>query len=69
MGPTTAGDNLHISLSPDSEEEGLRIFNGLSGGGQVTMPYEKTFWGATFGTFTDKYGIQWMINYEHPQEA
>lgn len=31
------------------------------------MPLEKTFWNATFGMLTDKYGIQWMINYEHPQ--
>jgi PhnB protein len=40
------------------------LFNGLSAGGVITMPLEKSFWGSFFGMFNDKYGIQWMINYE-----
>ncbi len=57
------GNHNYISLAPDSREEGERIFNGLSAGGKIEMNYEKTFWGAYFGSFEDKYGIGWMINY------
>ncbi|MBK8989189.1 MAG: VOC family protein [Chloroflexi bacterium] len=61
------GDVFSISIAPASEEEALRIFNELSAGGEVTMPLEKTFWNALFGTLTDKFGIQWMVNYEYGQ--
>ena len=68
MGGTTFGDSVHISISPDSAEDGRRIFDGLSAGGQVTMPYERQFWGADYGMFTDKYGIHWMVNYDASTE-
>ncbi|MGV8815916.1 MAG: VOC family protein [Gelidibacter sp.] len=58
------GNNFSISISPDSKEEADKIFKGLSAGGKVTMPMADTFWGAYFGMFTDKYGINWMVNYE-----
>ncbi len=32
------------------------------------MPLEKTFWGAYFGIVKDKFGIQWMINYDYPNK-
>jgi PhnB protein len=67
MGPTTQGDNVHVSVDPDSEEDAKRIFEHLSEGGTITMPYEKTFWGAYFGMCTDKFGINWMVNYEIDQ--
>ena len=57
------GNHNYISLAPDSMEDGERIFKGLSAGGKVEMNYEKTFWGAYFGSFEDKYGNGWMINY------
>jgi PhnB protein len=60
----TAGNNFHISITPDSEEETTKLFNGLSAGGNVTVPLQKMFWGATFGMFTDKFGVQWMVNYD-----
>lgn len=63
----TEGNNYHISVGADSEEETRRLFNGLSAGGKVTMPLEKMFWGALFGSFTDKFGINWMVNYELPK--
>ena len=63
MGPTTAGDNVHVTVSPDSAEDSERIFNALAEGGQVTMPYEKQFWGDYFGMCTDRYGINWMVDY------
>jgi PhnB protein len=61
----TPGNNISLSLNVDSEEEASRLFNGLSAGGQVTMPLDKAFWGAYFGICTDKFGIQWMVNYEY----
>ena len=66
MGPELkVGNNVYINLSPDSEEEADRLFNGLSAGGKVETALQKTFWGAYFGSFADKYGVQWMINYEY----
>lgn len=64
FGPGTRGDNSFISIGADSEEEARQIFEGLSSGGQITMPLEKAFWGALFGMFVDKYGVQWMISYD-----
>ncbi len=57
------GNNNYISLSPDSREEADRIFQGLSAGGDVEMPMEDMFWGDYFGSFKDKFGVCWMINY------
>jgi PhnB protein len=67
MGKAVTGTNVHISVSPTSEEEAHKIFNGLSAGGKVMMPLTQSFWGALFGMFTDKYGIQWMVNYDKNQ--
>jgi PhnB protein len=39
-----------------------RVFSDLSEGGEITMPLQDTFWGARFGTITDKFGIRWMFN-------
>ncbi|BFG70893.1 hypothetical protein KACHI17_17740 [Sediminibacterium sp. KACHI17] len=58
----TQGNNMHISLEPSSRTEAKRIFDSLSEGGNVSMPLQDMFWGAYFGSFTDKYGINWMIN-------
>jgi PhnB protein len=61
------GTNSSISIDAASEEEANRLFNGLSAGGKVAMPLEKMFWGAYFGMFTDKFGVQWMVNYNFNQ--
>lgn len=58
------GNNYSISINASSKEEADRLFNGLSAGGQITMPLENTFWGAYFGMFVDKYGINWMVNFD-----
>ena len=57
-----AGNNFSISINTKTTEEADRLFAGLSEGGKVSMPLNKTFWGAYFGSFEDKYGINWMIN-------
>lgn len=63
-----AGTNVSISINTESEEEAIKLYNGLSAGGKATMPLEKTFWGAFFGMFTDKFGIHWMVNYDYEQK-
>ncbi|PSK87433.1 VOC family protein [Taibaiella chishuiensis] len=60
------GNNFSISVNAGSKEEADKLFGGLSAGGQVTMPMADTFWGAYFGMFTDKFGINWMVNYDDP---
>ncbi|PWD98852.1 VOC family protein [Marinilabilia rubra] len=60
--PVTSGNNFSINISTDSAKEADRIFKGLSEGGKVIMPMDKTFWGAYFGMLTDQFGINWMIN-------
>ncbi|BDU24807.1 VOC family protein [Flavobacterium sp. GSB-24] len=61
------GDNFSISINVESTEEADRIFNGLSAGGKVEMPMNKTFWGAYFGMFKDKFGVNWMVNFDENQ--
>jgi uncharacterized glyoxalase superfamily protein PhnB/uncharacterized protein YndB with AHSA1/START domain len=58
------GNNMHINLEPDSRQETERLFRELSDGGNVSMPLSDMFWGAYFASFTDKYGINWMLNYQ-----
>ena len=66
-GPGTRGDNFHVSIQTESEQETKRLYDELSVGGKITMPLEKAFWGAYFGMFTDKFGIQWMVSYNANQ--
>lgn len=61
----TFGNNFYICLSPDSKGEADRLFKGLSEGGKIEMPIQDMFWGAYWGSFTDKFGVQWMINYDN----
>lgn len=61
------GNNMHISLEPATRAEANRLFEGLSNGGNITMPLQDMFWGAYFGSFTDKFGINWMINCQAKQ--
>ena len=54
---------MHINIEPETKEETRRLFDALSAGGNVTMPLQDMFWGAYFGTCTNKYGINWMFNW------
>ena len=67
-GKLTIGNNFSISINTESEEEATDLFNGLSTGGHVIMPLHKAFWNAYFGMFTDKFGIQWMVNYDYDHQ-
>lgn len=63
-GEVAFGENISISINTKSKEEADKLFNGLSAGGTVTMPMSQTFWGAYFGMFADKFGINWMVNFD-----
>ena len=60
----TVGNNFYICLSPESKEEAEKLFNGLSADGKIEMPLQDMFWGAYYGSFADKFGVQWMVNYD-----
>ena len=62
------GNNFSLSLDAASEAEADKLFQALSAGGKVDMPLEKTFWGAYFGMLTDRFGVQWMVNYDYNQK-
>lgn len=63
------GNNFSLSINADSKESADRLFSGLSAGGMVTMPMNKTFWGDYFGMLTDQFGINWMISFnEKPMQ-
>ncbi len=53
-----------ISVSAESKEEAEKIFNGLSKGGQIEMPIADSPWGSYFGMFRDKFGIEWMVDFD-----
>ena len=61
---STIGNNYSISINAVTQAEADKLFHGLSSGGKITMPIGKTFWGAYFGMLTDKFGIQWMVNFD-----
>jgi PhnB protein len=58
----TFGNNVYISLHPDTREETRRLFKALSNGGKVEMELQDQFWGDYYGSCKDKYGVQWMFN-------
>jgi PhnB protein len=65
MGPELErGNGVSLTLNCNSEEEIKSVFEKLSMGGKVTSPLKTEFWGGTFGQFTDKFGIMWMLSYE-----
>lgn len=65
--PFREGNNFSISIDVHSKDEADRLFQGLSEGGEVTMPMQKTFWSSYFGMLTDKFGINWMVSFEEDE--
>ncbi len=65
MGPTNEKENRSkISISAESKEEADKLFNGLSAGGEIEVPMVDSPWGSYFGMFRDKYGIEWMVDFD-----
>ena len=61
--PFVAGNNFSIALAPQSRAQCDEWFAALSAGGSVAMPLAETFWGAYYGLLTDRFGVNWMVNY------
>jgi len=65
MGRTNENENRSkISISAESREEADKLFSGLSEGGNIEMPIADSPWGSYFGMFRDKYGIEWMVDFD-----
>jgi PhnB protein len=56
------GNNFHIMLEPDTKAATKKLFDAISEGGKITMELQDMFWGAYYGTITDKFSVQWMFN-------
>lgn len=70
MGTVNEAENRSkISISTGSKEEADKIYNGLSAGGKVEFPIGDSPWGSYFGMFRDKYGIEWMVDYDKNQQG
>lgn len=65
MGKTNENEHRSkISISAESKAEADQLFKGLSADGQVEMPMDNSPWGTYFGMFRDKYGIEWIIDFD-----
>jgi PhnB protein len=62
----SAPQGTYVSITVGSPADAERIFNALAAGGQVHMPYQKTFWSPGFGMLVDRFSIPWMVNCEPP---
>lgn len=54
-----------LSVQRQDVDAGAAVFQALAEGGQITMPFAKTFWAAGFGMLVDRFGVPWMVNCEH----
>lgn len=57
-----SGNNVYIMIEPDDRKETRRLYEALQVGGAVTQELQDMFWGAYYGSCTDRYGINWMFN-------
>ncbi len=65
LGRTNENENRSkISISAESKEEADKLFSGLSADGQIEMPVSDSPWGTYFGMFRDKYGIEWIVEFD-----
>ncbi|MFN8208966.1 MAG: hypothetical protein U0T82_16390 [Bacteroidales bacterium] len=69
MGKENENENRSkISVSAGSRAEADKLFNGLSAGGSIEVPMNDSPWGTYFGMFRDKFGIEWIVEF-NPKEA
>ena len=65
MGHVNENENRSkISISAESREEAYKLFSGLSAGGNIEVPIDDSPWGSYFGMFRDKFGIEWMVDFD-----
>ncbi len=63
----TQGNNVYLSVHPDTKEEAGRIFGALCSGGAIEMAIADQPWGDYYGSLKDKFGVLWMVNYSYPK--
>lgn len=63
------GNNTYISLHVDSKDEADRLFATLCEGGEAEMEMTDMPWGDYWGSFRDRFGVQWMISYTYPNQG
>ena len=66
MGTCEPPRGFNMQTAFDTVDQARRVFEKLAEGGEVTMPFEKTFWAAGFGMCRDRFGIPWMVNCDNP---
>jgi PhnB protein len=66
LGKVSESENRSkIYVVTDSREEADKIFNGLSAGGDLEGgPIGDSPWGTYGGMFRDKYGIEWIVEFD-----
>jgi PhnB protein len=65
MGRTNENENRSkIVINAASKKEADKLFNGLSVGGEIEGPIGDSPWGSYFGCFRDKYGIEWIVEFD-----
>jgi PhnB protein len=65
--PLQVGNQVTIALMVENVDQGKRIFEALAEGGQVSMPFQQTFWSPGYGMVTDKFGTPWQVSTEAKQ--
>ena len=64
--PVSGGSDISLAIKCESAAEAERMFAAFSEGGTVVMPLQETFWAIRFGVLKDRFGVQWMFNFEKP---
>ena len=64
--PRSQGNNFGVAVTAQSREHADELYAGLSDGGKANMPMADVFWGAYFGSCTDRFGINWMVSFDPP---
>ncbi|MEH7239146.1 VOC family protein [Bacillus sp. JJ1562] len=67
--PYTVGDNVTLALISKNVNDLKSWYEQLKDGGTVVMELQETFWSKLYGQVTDKFGIQWQINYDSGEMA
>ena len=60
--------DMFVNYSVDDTAEAKRVFDALSEGGEVTMPFAETFWSKGFGMCVDRFGTPWIVNGEQLEQ-
>lgn len=63
--PFVEGNNISLSYQSNNMEEITSLFNKLKEGGKVGMELQETFWSKAYANLTDKFGIQWQLNFDN----